>query len=135
MYDFYGVELPDDEKETNKEEQVNEDVLKEYAKNRYLEMLKIPHKDDDILIEDEFGRIRWVKQGSDDHMRNIGSSYRIRQELQGKSYSTPATKQKMSRIYSFMLIKEIDAARVKMTWENQLNKREREFFTEIDVLK
>ena len=95
MYDFYGVEMSDEEIE---EEDKKDKIKEEDEREKYLEMMKIPHKDDELLIEDEFGRIRWVKHGSDEHMRNIGSSYRIRQLLQGKSFSTPVTKKKMSRI-------------------------------------
>ena len=96
MYDFYGVEMSDEEiEEEDKKDKIKEE---EDEREKYLEMMKIPHKDDELLIEDEFGRIRWVKHGSDEHMRNIGSSYRIRQLLQGKSFSTPVTKKKMSRI-------------------------------------
>lgn len=96
MYDFYGVEMSDEEIEEEDKEDENKE--EEDEREKYLEMMKVPHKDDELLIEDEFGRIRWVKHGSDEHMRNIGSSYRIRQLLQGKSFSTPATKKKMSRI-------------------------------------
>ena len=47
-------------------------------------MMNSPHKPDEVLIEDEFGRLRWAKQGSVDHMNNIGSSYRIRKQVQGE---------------------------------------------------
>lgn len=34
-----------------------------------------------------------------------------------------------------MFTEKIEAARVKMTWENQMNRSERDYFVEIDVLK
>lgn len=79
MYDFYQEELP--EANEKQSDAVNPMDL---AKDRYREMLEAPHKDNEVLIEDEFGRLRWVPRGSDDHMSFIGSSYRIRQQLEGK---------------------------------------------------
>lgn len=90
MYEFYGVELSD------KEEDENDPM--NLVKDRYLEMLKQPHKEDEVLIEDEFGRVRWVKHGSYDHMNHIGSNYRIRQQLEGKQNMHQPTK-KMSRMH------------------------------------
>lgn len=79
MYDFYQEELPESNQKPN--DPVNPMDL---AKDRYKEMMDAPHKDNEVLIEDEFGRLRWVPRGSDDHMNFIGSSYRIRQLLEGK---------------------------------------------------
>ena len=92
MYDFYGTELFDEHEE-------KEPILPmDLAKDRYKEMMNAPHKDDEVLIEDEFGRLRWVKRGSDDHMSYIGSSYRIRQQLEGKEEEkNPEKKIQMSR--------------------------------------
>ena len=77
MFEFYDIPMR------------TEDVKKEDpplidgVRDRYYEMLNSPHKPDEVLIEDEFGRLRWVKHGSVDHMNNIGSSYRIRKQMQG----------------------------------------------------
>lgn len=95
MYDFYGVSMPEDEKDNSEEETDPNDPMN-LVKDRYIEMLKQPHKEDEVLIEDEFGRIRWVKHGSDDHMNHIGSNYRIRQQIQGKIASRQPMK-RMSR--------------------------------------
>lgn len=92
MYEFYGVELPDQKDE----EEVNENDPMNLVKDRYVEMLKQPHKEDEVLIEDEFGRIRWVKHGSDDHMTYMGSNYRIRKQIEGKLSSSMHPQKKMS---------------------------------------
>lgn len=81
MYDFYGLELPDNEKP----QEGSVDDPMSLVRDRYIDMLNEPHKDNEELIEDEFGRLRWVKRGSDEYMNYIGSAYRIRQELKGKS--------------------------------------------------
>lgn len=100
MYDFYGTELPDEHEE--KKESV---LPMDLAKDRYKEMMNAPHKDDEVLIEDEFGRLRWVKRGSDDHMSYIGSSYRIRQQLEGKEEEkNPERKIQMSRKSSLVCV-------------------------------
>ena len=88
MYDFYGLELPETEKTV--EESIDDPLS--LARDRYVEMLNEPHKKDEELIEDEFGRLRWVKRGSDDYMNYIGSAYRIRQELKGKTVDSSSQK-------------------------------------------
>lgn len=90
MYDFYGLELPDNEKP----QEGSVDDPMSLVRDRYIDMLNEPHKDNEELIEDEFGRLRWVKRGSDEYMNYIGSAYRIRQELKGKSVDADPTSQK-----------------------------------------
>lgn len=93
MYAFYGVDLPDQQVE----ETEDADDPMNLAKDRYVEMMKQPHKEDEVLIEDEFGRLRWVKRGSDDHMNHMGSNYRIRKQVEGKLSSSLQSGKKMSR--------------------------------------
>lgn len=78
MFDFYDVPMVKEDVETKPV------VDLDGVRDRYVEMMNSPHKPDEVLIEDEFGRLRWVKQGSVDHMNNIGSSYRIRKQVQGE---------------------------------------------------
>ena len=77
MFEFYDIPMRTED--VKKEEP----PLVDGVRDRYYEMLNSPHKPDEVLIEDEFGRLRWVKHGSVDHMNNIGSSYRIRKQMQG----------------------------------------------------
>ncbi|KNB43404.1 hypothetical protein JH06_2769 [Blastocystis sp. subtype 4] len=114
MFEFYDIPMRTED--VKKEEP----PLVDGVRDRYYEMLNSPHKPDEVLIEDEFGRLRWVKHGSVDHMNNIGSSYRIRKQMQG-GLENVEEKKPTSK-----------AARVKMTWENRLQGSERDFFVEID---
>lgn len=125
MFDFYDVPMGKEDVETKPT------VGLDGVRDRYVEMMNNPHKPDEVLIEDEFGRLRWVKQGSVDHMNNIGSSYRIRKQVQGQ-LSTEASKAPTSSRILFPE-RRIEASRVKMTWENQLRGTEKEYFVEIDV--
>lgn len=85
MYDYY--EIPMAAEETAPKEQLSSGITDEIIQERYKSFLQVPHNPDDVLIEDEFGRIRWVARGSTEHMKNIGSSYRIRNELNGSAGS------------------------------------------------
>ena len=134
MYDYY--EIPMAAEETAPKEQPSSGVTDEIIIERYKSFLQVPHKPDDVLIEDEFGRIRWVARGSTEHMKNIGSSYRIRNEMSGSAGSDSKKmneKPVMSSKNIVSLLLHVEAARVKMTWEQQLVGSEREYFDEIDV--
>ena len=129
MYDFYGLELPDNEKP----QEGSVDDPMSLVRDRYVDMLNEPHKDNEELIEDEFGRLRWVRRGSDEYMNYIGSAYRIRQELKGKSTEADPKAQKPMSSWRNGREWEVEAARVKMTWESKGSRSERDYFVEIDV--
>lgn len=134
MYDYYEVPLP--EEETPRDSSAPSGMSKEMMQEQYKAFLDLPHKPDDVLIEDEFGRMVWVARGSTEHMKNIGSSYRIRNELTNASDSASKGKNDKTAMssrceYGWPMF--LEAARVKMTWEHQLVGSERDYFEEIDV--
>ena len=138
MYDFYGMPLPEEQEDASDEEKrIKYDETMNPARSRYETIMNQPHQSNEVLIEDEFGRVQWVKQGSEDYRRYLERSRpktEVREPYAGFHREEDSSRAKMSRSDLDKLFDGIDAARVKMTWENQLNKSEREYFTEIDVL-
>ena len=68
MYDFYGIPLPEEkENESDDEKRIKYDETMDPARNRYETIMNQPHRSNEVLIEDEFGRVQWVKQGSEEY--------------------------------------------------------------------
>ena len=102
MYDYYDIPMAAEE--TAPKEPTSSGAMSEIIQERYKSFLQAPHNPDDVLIEDEFGRIRWVARGSTDHMKNIGSSYRIRNELSGNAGNADSKKKSEKPTMSSRLI-------------------------------
>ena len=78
MYDFYGMPMPeeqdDEDAEDAEEKRIKYDETMNPARSRYETIMNQPHQSNEVLIEDEFGRVQWVKQGSEDHRRYMERS-------------------------------------------------------------
>ncbi|KAK8812174.1 hypothetical protein WA158_007408 [Blastocystis sp. Blastoise] len=108
------------------EEAMKNDRFKEvFLQNRYIQ--------GDVLILDEFGRYRWVPEGCDEHMNNIGSAYRIKQLMveyennkQLKQYKHSNNRNNDSKTSM------TKASKVKMTWEKGPSEKEKLFIQQIE---